>query len=212
MRTLLVLLLATFLAGCASRVVTSTTTFHGEGHSERGSIAVLPVDDSQERSLEFDSVRAYVLDKLIEKGYSRASNENNAQYVAFITYGIDDGTTRRVSAPIFGQTSGGTSYQSGTMNIGGTYGNYSSTTTTMPTFGIVGTSSADITTYKREVFLKILKRSNPPKDVYEVKAISSGSCGNVNSVIREIIDAMFENFPGDSGRTKRVSVDWQSDC
>lgn len=212
MRNFLIAVLATLTAGCASYVSTSTTTFHGEDHNKRGSIVVMPVDDSQKNSLEFDAVKTYVENKLISKGYSMALSESNASYVAFLTYGIDDGTTRRVTAPIFGQTGGGTSYQTGNMNLGGTYGNYSSTTTTMPTFGIVGASSADITTYKREVVLKILDLSSTPKLVYEIKAISSGSCGNINSVIRPIINAMFENFPGNNGETKRISNDWQGDC
>lgn len=200
------------LSGCAGYVETSTTTFHGEQHTDRGSLIVLPIDDSQKDSLEFNAVSSYLQDKLTEQGFTKATTLQQARYVAFITYGIDQGRTNTTTMPIFGQTSGGTSYSTGSVNTGGTFGSFNSTTTTMPTFGMIGAVPVTSRSYQRDVFINILRNTNPPQKIYEMRAISSGRCGNINSVIRPIINAMFENFPGNNGETKRISTSWPGDC
>jgi len=117
------------------------------------------------------------------------------------------------SVPLYGQTGGGTSFSSGSISSGTRYGSYSGTTTTMPTYGMVGIMPVSDTEYRRAVNIDVFKRTDTaPLKVYEIKGISSGSCGNINSIIFTIIDGMFKNFPGDNGKTKRVNVDWDGSC
>lgn len=201
------------LTGCANFVQTSSTTFQGQEHFERGTISVLPFDKSQEGSLEFQSVSNYLLKKLAENGYVPVQAGSQSTYVAYITYGIDNGKTTMSSVPLYGQTGGGTSYSSGTVSSGTRSGSYSGTTTTMPTYGVVGVMPVSGTEYKRAVNIDIFKRtSTNPIKVYEIKGISTGSCGNINSILFSIIDGMFKNFPGENGKTKRVNVDWNGKC
>ena len=200
------------LTGCANFVQTSSTTFQGQEHFERGTISVLPFDKSQEGSLEFQSVSNYLLKKLAE-GYVPVQAGSQSTYVAYITYGIDNGKTTMSSVPLYGQTGGGTSYSSGTVSSGTRSGSYSGTTTTMPTYGVVGVMPVSGTEYKRAVNIDIFKRTGTtPTKVYEIKGISTGSCGNINSILFSIIDGMFKNFPGENGKTKRVNVDWNGKC
>ena len=213
MRFLCAIAILLALSGCGSFVETSSTTFHGENHAVRGTISVMPIDKSQEGSLEFKTVSGYLLKKLSESGYIPSSNPQS-KYVAYITYGIDTGSTTMTSVPIFGQTGGGTSYSSGTVNSGARYGTYSGTTTTMPTYGMVGAMAMSGKEYRRAVNIDIF-RSEPnkaPEKVYELKGISSGSCGNVNSILFNIIDGMFKNFPGESGKSKAVNIPWSGSC
>lgn len=209
-----ILLIAMFavLSGCASYVSTSTTTYHGERHTERGSLIILPINEKQKDSLQFNAVSDYLQNKLSQQGFTKANSLQQARYVAFITFGIDDGKTTTSTIPIYGQTGGGTSYTTGTVNTGGTFGSFNSTTTTMPTYGVVGARPVSSTSYQRDVFINILKNTDPPQKTYELRAISTGRCGNINSVIRPIIDAMFQNFPGNSGESKRIRTDGQGDC
>jgi hypothetical protein len=67
------------------------------------------------------------------------ANSSASQYVAFMTYGIDTGKTTTSVVPLYGQTGGGTSMTTGNIsnNFGRTY-NFNSTTTQMPTYGVVG--------------------------------------------------------------------------
>jgi len=212
-RLFMLFAMAFALTGCASFVQTSSTTFQGQGHFERGTISVLPLDKSQEGSLEFQSVSNYLLKKLAENGYVPVQAGRESTYVAYITYGIDTGKTTMSSVPLYGQTGGGTSFSSGTVSSGTRTGSYSGTTTTMPTYGVVGVMPVSGTEYKRAVNIDVFKRTNTtPIKVYEMKGISSGSCGNINSILFSIIDGMFKNFPGDNGKTKRVNVDWNGKC
>jgi hypothetical protein len=154
-----------------------------------------------------------LLKKLAENGYVPVQAGSQSTYVAYITYGIDNGKTTMSSVPLYGQTGGGTSYSSGTVSSGTRSGSYSGTTTTMPTYGVVGVMPVSGTEYKRAVNIDIFKRTGTtPTKVYEIKGISTGSCGNINSILFSIIDGMFKNFPGENGKTKRVNVDWNGKC
>jgi uncharacterized protein YceK len=200
------------LTGCAGLIKTSSTTFHGPEHNNRGSIAVLPIDKTQEGSLEFRAVSEYLTRKLNQTGYTIPAVDVKPMYAAFITYGIDNGTTSISSVPIFGQTGGGTSFTTGSISSYGQTSTFSGTTTTMPTFGMVGTMPVSSTEYNRKVNIDIWKNDAPPKKVYEVRGVSSGSCGNINAILFGIIDGMFENFPGESGKAKSVIVKWNGKC
>jgi hypothetical protein len=212
MKKLSLLLIALGLTGCAGFVQTSSTTFHGSEHINRGSIAVLPIDKTQEGSLEFRSVSEHLTKKLTQVGYTSTTSSEKPMFAAFITYGIDNGTTSVSSVPLFGQTGGGTSYTTGSVSSYGRTSNFSGTTTTMPTYGMVGAMPVSSTEYKRRVNIDIWKNESSPTKVYEMRGLSSGSCGNINAILSHIIDGMFENFPGENGKAKRVNVDWNAKC
>jgi hypothetical protein len=213
---LLFLVPITLLVGCAiaPRVETSTTTFYGNGHFNRGTIVVAPIDKDQASSLQFRSVAEYVEQKLALVGYIPTSAEKNPKYTAFITYGIDTGKVTTSSVPIFGQTGGGTTFSSGSVNAGNQFGSYSGTTTTMPTYGMVGSMAVSGSVYKRQVNLDIFENvvGKGPIKVYETKAQSEGSCGNINSILLPIIDGMFKNYPGENGKTQKVTANWNGSC
>ena len=141
-------------------------------------------------------------------GFSIAP-EGSADYIAFVSYGIDGGTeqTGVTSTPVYGQTGGGTTYSSGTVSsYSGGYGSYSGTSYTMPTYGIVGssTSSYSYTTYKRSLALDIVEAATvedgEPVKVFEGRLTSSGSCGIMREVIDEMIEAIFTDFPNANGK------------
>ena len=201
------------LTGCGGLVRTSSTTFHGDGHVVRDTISVMPIDKSQEGSLEFKAVSNYLSQKLAESGYIPTNNPQS-KYVAFITYGIDNGKSTMTSVPLYGQTGGGTSYSSGTVSSGTKTGSYSGTTTTMPTYGVVGSMAVGGTEYRRAVNIDIFRKdaNKSPEKVYEMKGISSGSCGNVNAILFSIIDGMFKNFPGENGKSRTIDVPWDGKC
>jgi hypothetical protein len=212
-RVVILLVLAFSLTGCGTFVQTNSTTFQGQAHFERGTISVLPFDKTQEGSLEFQAVRNHLLKRLSENGYSPVQTESKSTFIAYITYGIDTGKTTMSSVPLFGQTGGGTSFSSGTVSSGTRTGNFSGTTTTMPTYGVVGVLPVSGTEYRRAVNIDIFKNQNGSVvKVYEMRGISTGSCGNINSVLYSVIDGMFKNFPGENGKTKRVNVDWAGKC
>jgi hypothetical protein len=205
-------LLALLLTGCVTtppnEIITTSTPFHGVNHAERGTITVQPIDKTQEGSLEFNTVVEYVLVKFRENGYVPLAPNQNSNFVAYITYGIDNGKTTNTTVPIYGPTGGGTTFSSGTVTIGSKVGNYSGSSTTMPTYGMVGVVPYQDTTYKRLVNIDVYRKQDniQPVKVYEVRAQSIGSCGNINMVLYKILDGVFLNFPGVNGQTKTIPV------
>lgn len=216
-KLIIILLAAIGLQGCLSLptpyVSTSTTTFQGESHASRGSIIIAPIDKTQQDSLEFKTVSTYVLQKLVEQGYTK-SNTTSSQFTAYVTYGIDNGQTTISSIPIGGQTGGGATYSTGTITSGGRTSSYSGSGYTMPTYGMIGTVTDSDTKYKRVLNIDIFQNNNnqKPNKVYEIKAVSTGSCGNINSILYLIIDGAFKNFPGENGKTRIVNADWNGSC
>ena len=216
-RIILSLLALSVLAGCA-RVQAQVSSFSTLTMPVvNKTIAVIGYPEETNRSLEFSSYRPIFEQNFRTVGFSIASAEKT-DYIAFVSYGIDTGSTvtSLVSTPVYGQTGGGTSYTSGTVSTSsGGYGTYSGTTYTMPTYGIVGssTSSVQSTVYKRRLAVDIVEAStleaDNPRKVYEGRLTSAGSCGAMNEVIDEFIQALFIKFPNDSGR---VAVKGKFDC
>ncbi len=93
---------------------------------------------------------------------------------------------------LYGQTGGGTAYHSGTIR------SYA--------------YSYNVTTYTRVLAIDILDRqlldAGKTKKVYEVELTSKGWCGQIAGVFDEMLDALFEEFPGESGKSRTTSVSW----
>jgi hypothetical protein len=201
------LLLLSGLSGCTP-VVTSTTAFFVPEYKSAGTIIIVAAVGEVNNSLEFAHYRSRFEQRLASNGYTIVANPSEARYVAFVAYGIDEGKTAVVSTPIFGQTGGGTTYSSGTAYGSGGSVSYSGSSYTMPTYGVVGSSTGSVTQYTRAIALDIVDaaslKEGHPKRVLESRAKSTGSCSTVAGVFEEMLEAMFTDFPGQSGRTSVV--------
>jgi hypothetical protein len=162
----------------------------------------------QEGSLEFQYYAKLVKAELEKRGMTEAPYDQ-AKYAIFMTYGIDNGKEVISSYPIFGQTGTSRSYTTGTVTSYGNMATYSGTTHNTPTYGVVGFDTSSDTVFTRYLNIDIIdiaKSGNGKvKKVYEGKAISSGSTGQLAPVMPAIIKSVFEDFPGKSvaSRTSR---------
>jgi len=176
-------------------------------------VAVLGYPKEINESLEWKSYKPALESQFHKQGFI-ISNENDADYIAFVTYGISDGktTTQVGSVPQYGSTGGGTTYHSGSVStMSGGYGSYSGSSYSMPTYGVIGSSnySYNTTEYKRTLAINLVDKSTNKK-VYEGKAISTGSCGLIGEVIDEIAEALFQKFPTGSGKV--TITEGKADC
>lgn len=210
-----VLLLMSVLSGCAA-VQTRTTAFYVPEYKNSGTILVVAAIAEVNNSLEFAHYKALFEQKFASNGYTIVSNPSDAKYVALVAYGIDDGKTAVVSTPIFGQTGGGTTYSSGTVYGSGGSATYSGSSYTMPTYGIVGSSTGSVTQYTRAIALDIVDaaslKEGHPKKVFESRAKSTGRCSVIAGVFEEMLEAMFKDFPGQSGKTRNAEVPFKGGC
>ncbi len=171
----------------------------------------LPLE-GQEGSLEYEAYAKRISKKLEVYGYILKTEGIDPDYFVVFNYGIGDGGTITGSLPIYGQTGGGTSYTSGTVstNYGG-YGSYSGTTYSMPTFGQIGSIPYSIRQHDRVLNLKIISykeaKDGKAKVLYEGRVQSSGSSGEIAVVLPSMIEALFRDFPGNSGKTKKITTE-----
>lgn len=197
------------LNGCSAFIVSDVTVFHEIPESFPGTTyAVIPFKE-QQNSLEHRNYELSVKRELSSRGFSEVPAED-ADIVIFITYGIDDGKQVVESYPIFGKTGVSSSYTTGSLYSYGRYGNYSGTTTYTPTYGVVGTGVSTSTVYTRYFKLEILDKDALAKKqiikLYEGKVESKGGVGHLPVVLPYMIKALFEDFPGKSGSTRRSKL------
>ncbi len=208
-----VVMILTLLSGCAM-VHTTTTTFYIPEYKNSGTIAVVAAEAAINSSLEFAHYKKQFEQKLAANGYTIVSNPADAQYIGFVSYGIDNGKSSIVSTPIFGQIGGGTTYSSGTVYGSGGSATYSGTSYKMPRYGVVGSAVSSETMYTRAIALDIVDAQTltkgTAKKVYEARAKSAGSCSVIAGVFEEMLEAMFKDFPGINGKVRTVKVPYKS--
>lgn len=212
---LIALLFITILYGCntiAPVVRTNITVFYTDHYSPRGTIAVVASDVGVNNSLEWAAYKNKFEAKFADNGYIIEQDPNNAQFIALVAYGIDNGETAIVSIPIYGRTGGGTTTTIGTAgNV-----NYTAISYTMPTYGVVGTSTNSQTEYTRAIALDIIDadsmKENSPNKVYEGRAKSIGTCSVIVEVFDEMLEAMFTDFPGENGRNRKIESPSITNC
>jgi hypothetical protein len=207
-------LIVVLLGGCAplQQVHIKTTNFYIPEYKSAGSISVVSAKQELNESLEFASYKARFEAKLVQAGYTIANNPSEAAYVAFVAFGIDNGKEEVSSTPILGQTGGGSTYSSGTVGNASYYGS----SYTMPSYGVVGTSVDSDTMFTRAIALDIVDaqslKDGHPKKILEIRAKSIGTCSVIAGVFDEILEGMFEDFPGESGKVHNVNVVSKGNC
>lgn len=221
MKTALTIIAAILLTGCAipRALETSTSSFTANEYMDRGTVKVLSGDTKIAESLEFAFYREKIEQALIKQGFIVVKNNEESKFLAYFTFGIDNGVTTTSTVPLYGQTGGGTYNTSGTVTTSrGTTGTYSGSTYQMPTFGIVGTTTQTNREFKRVLALDILKvnpdKNKPHSKIIELRTQSIGTCGVITAVFPTLVDGMFSDFPGVNGKTrsKRLNLPDDFNC
>ena len=199
----LLLCLIALLTSCAgTMVVSDVTRFHslpakGTGQSFKF------VNKEHIGELAFRSSASLVAKHLVEYGWVEKDG-GPADYTVTFIYGADkSGHTAMGSQAIIGQTGGGTTYHSGTINSFGTgYATYSGTSYTPATFGVVGEEYYTYTVWGRFLVLTIADAKGKP--VFQSRVISTGPTPDIYVVLANMVDALFEDFPGPNGKSDHI--------
>lgn len=184
--------LALALAGCAATSQADVLRFHAGQPIVRGTVAMQPVRTDMAGSLEFRAQADAVARQLREQGFVPVEDAGAAQFHAR----IDLTMAERTAAP----------RQSGlSIGIGGGFGSGNvgiGTSVRVPVGGKPGPEVAVTTT------LAVQIRENPGgKAIWEGRASidSSGRDRMRGTAAAETLaKALFQNFPGPSGKTVRV--------
>lgn len=197
-------IITTLMTGCSS-VRSNVSVFHKLPKTDVKEVTYYSFMDleNQKNSLEHETYKDKLKKHLKLKNFIEKDNSN---LIISIQYGIDDGKEELYSVPIFGQTGVSSSHTTGTVtSYGGGYGSFSGTTSYTPTYGITGSSTGSGSVYKRMLNMYIYDKSQN-KVVYEGKVLSKGSSGQLLPVIDEMMESLFQEFPGESGKSRTVEV------
>lgn len=205
MRIFVLVLAGILLAACAKpEIEANVTTFYTPelGSIKGKTIVVRAQPASKESSLEFLNYRPKISNKLEFVGFDVREGLADPDFVAYVSYGVD-GTEQRSSttaSPAFGGFGLG-------VGVGSS-----------PFYGSVGRTYNTRTwaEYNRFIAIDIVEgataQSDTPVRVYEGRAQSAGRCPTLAGVFDEVLEALFQDFPGADGKTVFVSIPWDGSC
>lgn len=207
-RFLCALLLAALVSACGPRMVTSDVTrFHSlpaTGQAAGQTFTILP-RANQVGSLEFQTYADLVAGRLAAQGFRpMPPDAGTADYVVFVDYGVATGPVEVRSSPVYGSVGFGYGY--------GYWPHRFGFAGTMPFYHepIVGYDTYSVTKYTRWVEIEMLRgpayRDQKVEKVFEGRAVSEGAGRSLPAVMPYLVTALFNNFPGPSGRTVEVSL------
>ena len=200
--------------GCAATVTTQVTPFHNLTGSLQGQRFVILPTTEQQSSLEFGAYADLVREALVGKGLVDAGRDRaGADLGVSMAYEvIGHGGSLRSTTGSFGFGAGSGGFSRGGIGIG-------------IGFPIGGGSSGEVN-FQRTLHVRIDRLrggepqaaapapdpTSPPgmpapaSRVFEARAISEGESASIAPVMRAMVKAIFDDFPGESGRTRVVSV------
>jgi hypothetical protein len=194
------------LAACvAPSFKADVSRFQSELPGPEGeSFAVITDDPDLVGGIEFGIYAGLVENHLSDLGYAKSSAENASLLVRF-TYGVDNGRDKIRSIetgfhdPFWGSWYGPYPSRFHRPRLGASW-----------SFGFHDPWLNDpkvrsYTVYTSEVDLKI-DRSLTNERVFEGNAKAVSSSNNLQHVVPKLVEAMFTDFPGNSGETIRITV------
>lgn len=204
MRVAAVAVLLMAVAACTSPFKADVSRFQSQLPAPEGqSFAVVADDPSLEGGLEFAQYARLVDAQMAKLGYTQSTPEQ-ANLIVRFDYNIDSGRERVRSTgpssywgPWYGY--GGMGYWGGSRwGYGGPwrYGWYD------PFFDGGVTS---YTVYTSDISMKIDRRVDNVR-LFEGKAEAVSSSKRLQYLVPNLVEAMFTDFPGNSGETVRITV------
>jgi len=194
------------LAACASPFKADVSRFQAQLPAPQGeTFAVVADDPALAGGLEFAQYARLVDSKFEQLGYTRANPEDASLLIRF-DYGVDDGRERvRTTGytrdpfwdPWYGYGFRGGYYpRSAFYGRPWGYGFYD------PWFG--GPDVRSYTVYTSGIDMKIDRKDGTR--LFEGKAQAVSTSNRLQYLVPNLVDAMFTDFPGNSGETLRITV------
>lgn len=171
---------------------TDVTRFHLNQQVAKGPIAIEPSNPAMAGSLSFSAPQAAVARQLTRLGWTVVPGNARTEQVAMIDFTQGEGVAQARRSPF-------------SIGIGGGTGGYSSGVGVGASVGIGGGRRGQAVASELRVGLK---RRSEGTVFWEGRAQTQASAGNPAAdpagAAEKLADALFRDFPGESGRTIRV--------
>lgn len=197
------------LAACATPFKADVSRFQSQLPAPAGqTFAVVAEDPSLSGGLEFAQYASLVQDRMAQLGYTPVQDPATANLIVRFDYGVDSGRDR-VSATV-GRSSYWSPWYGGMYGPYGFYGpgrfagwggpwNYG-------WYDPFFDNGVDVyTVYTSGISLKIDRVADGER-LFEGKAEAVSTSNHLQYLVPNLVEAMFTNFPGNSGETVRITV------
>ncbi|MEM6681320.1 MAG: DUF4136 domain-containing protein [Pseudomonadota bacterium] len=195
--------LALGLAACAQNIKSDVARFHQLQTVPQGAtFAIVPQNDERIGSLEFQQYASLVRAKMVQQGFTPVNAGNASDLVVSLDYGVSDSDQVIRSRPGF---VGGAGFGFGRgfhpfYGVGGGFG----------PGGFGGPDVYSYAVYTRNVGIQVYRPSladdKPNTVVFEGRVESVGRDKRLPEVMPYLVEALFTDFPGESGVTSKVKV------
>jgi len=203
------------LSACAAGLPTRVSRFQAMPAPQGQSFSVQPSRAEDRGGLEFSRYADLVRGNLIAQGYSEASSPGAASLIVTLDYGVDDGREKTVSYPSSFGGYGGFGY--GRYGRYGRFGGFSGFYGRRSPFyygwndpyyfgGFGGGYDIDSYTIYTSYFDMDIKRAADGESVFEGTAKARSRTDELQTLVPNLVEAMFTGFPGNSGETVRITV------
>ncbi len=211
MRTASIVATLSLVAACGTtQIASDVARFHRLPAPQGETFRIVPADAGKKGSLEFDAYATQVTAKMVQAGFRPADASAPATYDVRLDYMISGGKEKLASRPNIGSTYYDPFlYGGGFGRFGGYRGYRSYYDPFYDPFFHGGFNQSEVysyTVYTRKLNLDIVKAGGDDK-LFEGKVESVGTDNRLPEVMPYLVQAMFTNFPGNSGVTQRVRID-----
>lgn len=209
------------LSACATGLPTKVSRFQAMPAPQGQSFVVQAADAQDRGGLEFSQYADLVRSHLVAQGYSEAASPQSASFIVSLDYGVDQGREKIVTTP------------GGFGSFGGGYGGYGGFGDPFyrgyhpyySRFGYYGRRSPfyygwddpfwyssfgydRVRSYTQYTsFLDMdIKRAADGQSLFEGTAQARSRTDELQTLVPNLVEAMFTNFPGRSGETVRITV------
>jgi len=205
------------LSGCATGLPTKVTRY-STAIPQGQSFYVVPGQGVQP-GLEFNNFASLVAQQMIARGYRQAPSTADADMLVKVGYNVDQGRQQVDVDPFYGDPFYGSGYfgrpywsRFGYYSryrspfywgwddpfwYGGGFGPYGG--------GFGPGAVREYTVYQSELDLDIVRRAdNAP--LFDGRAKARSQTDELGTLVPNLIEAMFTNFPGENGRTVKITV------
>ncbi|MEW4467366.1 DUF4136 domain-containing protein [Parasphingorhabdus sp. JC815] len=192
------------LGACASPFRADVQRFEALPVPQGQSFVVVASDPELSGGLEFSQYAALVEQRLADLGYTRSDNPDTAQLIVSMDYGIDQGHEKVVTDydPFYARSFYGPRGFYGRHRY--RYGFHDPFL-----FGGYGFSGygnvRSFTVFTTALDLKIDRKVDGER-LFEGTAEAKSRSKNLTYLVPNLVEAMFTNFPGNSGERVRISV------
>jgi hypothetical protein len=195
------------LSACATPFQADVARFQALPAPQGQSFVIQPADPANEGGLEFAQYAALIGQRLTSQGYTQAAVAMAASLVVLVDYGVDHGVEKIQTSPGFGWGGGWGGWGGWGRPYGWGWGGYHGRFAWgwNDPWGWDYPDVSSYTVFTSHLDMQI-KRTVDGQSLFEGHAKAHSRDDKLTTLVPNLVEAMFTNFPGRSGETVKITI------